>query len=141
MRRYKLKSEQVLVAIGRKRFALERWGYDKKQFHSGLLRIHRGVPTGGFVAMSSWGPLKAKVLGVNASKAWVVSAGVQSEALKKSHGNTIVRWFFGNVEKLARAGGKQSLVARSGFGRHEAELLESMGFRQAGKTEYFVKTL
>ncbi|MDP6670582.1 MAG: hypothetical protein QGI60_02090 [archaeon] len=148
---HKLKDTQRPITIGRRNFVLDSWGYEKtqaqkKHFNNALLRIDRkGRPTGGFVAVSSWGPLKAEITaklpGVTVLNSWRVGAGVQDAALKKSYGNAVVRWFFGNVEKLARAKSKKHLVALSSLKGLEPKFLRSMGFVQAGKTKYFVKTL
>ena len=138
----KLRDNQKQVTIGRRNFVLESWGYDKTYFHSALLKRDKaGNPTSGFVAMSSWGPLDAKIRGVTSSNAWKVNAGVQDAALKKAYGKAVVRWFFGNVEAQAKAKGKKALVVQSTRSGPEHKFLRSMGFIQVDKTEYFVKKI
>jgi hypothetical protein len=143
----KLRDNQKHITIGRRRFVVENWGHvktktSKAQFSNALLRRDKaGAPTGGFVAMSSWGPLDAKIKGLTSSNAWRISASVQNKALKRTYGKAVVRWFFGNIEAQAKAKGKKHLVALSSLRGLEPKLLRSMGFVQAGKTGYFVKTL
>ena len=109
------------------------------------MRILKGVQGIHFAATSSWGPLDAKteaaLRGVEASKSWSVSAGIIDKTIGVRHGNTISCWLFRNIESVAKGKGIKFLVAETGVHKPDVKLLKRLGFKQAGKTEYFVKAI